>query len=249
MLPRSGNHNNDTKKIILIAISSLLLVFIPLAQNLHLLGIVTTSSANNSVKAAVENKYYKDLALPTTSTTSTTTSTTSTPAKGKGGDGGEEEQQRNAATLSFLLSTGNTELQEAYDLALSEIGNNIHPSQKYFIAGAGWTQLWTRDTSYAVELGAGLIHPDTSISSLHTCTEHVKGIGTVWLQDVCGHFGGWYVLISSYISLNHPLLACLLVVVVVVVVLSLFSSLSLSFRLLYGWIYLIRTLLQLLFYF
>jgi hypothetical protein len=193
MLPRSGNNNHAAKKIVLIAITSLLLVFIPLAQNLHLLGTITTStSTNNSVKATAANSYHSDFTLPNGG--SSIGSTTSTAAKAKGGKG--EEEQHDAVTLSFLLSTENKELQEAYDLAISEIGNNIHRSQKYFIAGAGWTQLWTRDTSYAVELGAGVIHPDTSISSLHTCTEHVKGIGTVWLQDVCGHFGGWYVLIS-----------------------------------------------------
>jgi hypothetical protein len=161
---------NKTKVLILIT----LVVFI------YLIGISITDTSD-SLKTA---KYTLDLA-----TTISPTSTTSS-------DLVQEEFRDDVAATArpFTLTTGNTELQEAYGLAFSEVDQNIHPNQKHFIAGAGWTQLWTRDTSYAIELGAGLIHPDTSLISLSACTEHVPNIGTVWLQDVCGHFGGWYVL-------------------------------------------------------
>jgi len=40
-------------------------------------------------------------------------------------------------------------------------------------------------------LGCGLLHPEVSETSLRKCTEKVADIGTCWLQDRCGHFGGW----------------------------------------------------------
>ncbi|KAG7370682.1 glycogen debranching protein [Nitzschia inconspicua] len=105
----------------------------------------------------------------------------------------------------FELHTGNDRIDTAYRLAMNELNDNIvdqtpegQPTDPYFIAGHGWSQLWTRDTSYAIELGAGLVRPDVSLTSLLKCTEHVaiqEGSSvrnqTVWYQDSCGHFGGW----------------------------------------------------------
>ncbi|KAL3910818.1 MAG: hypothetical protein SGILL_007540 [Bacillariaceae sp.] len=111
----------------------------------------------------------------------------------------------------FELHTGNDRIDTAYKLAMAELeaniattkGNSYDPTDPYFIAGNGWTQLWTRDTSYAIELGAGLVRPDVSLTSLQKCTSMVpltetNGDGTlsskkkvVWYQDKCGHFGGW----------------------------------------------------------
>ena len=88
-----------------------------------------------------------------------------------------------------LLNLGASEYDSAYNLAVSEIEKNIRDG--YFIAGQGWSQLWTRDTAFSVELGCGLICPDASETSLRKCTEDVAGIGTCWFQDKCGHFGGW----------------------------------------------------------
>ena len=110
--------------------------------------------------------------------------------------------KKDIRTGVFELSTGNEQLQSAYYLALSEVKDNIH-DKNYFIAGAGWTQLWTRDTSFAVELAAGILHPSTAQSSLITCTEQVDGIGVVWLQDKCSHFGGWPNL-SDAVSMIKP---------------------------------------------
>eukprot|EP00978_Attheya_sp_CCMP212_P019985 scaffold56737_cov75-Attheya_sp.AAC.4 len=103
---------------------------------------------------------------------------------------------------------------------MDELRNNIaykdsdgNPTAPFFVAGAGWDQLWTRDTAYAVELAAGLVRPEVSRQSLGTCTEDVvlkqhhdysdgstaatatststSTTRTVWYQDKCGHFGGW----------------------------------------------------------
>jgi hypothetical protein len=69
----------------------------------------------------------------------------------------------------------------------------IDSQQKWslYCRGAGWKQLWTRDTAYAVELGAGLVRPDLAKSSLQRSTEHDPEFGEVWLQDKCDHFGEW----------------------------------------------------------
>jgi hypothetical protein len=173
-----------------------IILLLTLALVVYLLGI-SISNTSDSIKADVE--YTIDLATKT-SPISTISSSDVVDFPSEVLVGGRDEDKKElpddatAATRPFTLMTGNTELQEAYDLAFSEVDQNIHPNDKHFIAGAGWTQLWTRDTSYAIELGAGLIHPDTSLISLHACTEYVPNIGTVWLQDVCGHFGGWCVL-------------------------------------------------------
>jgi len=104
------------------------------------------------------------------------------------------ENQTNCGSSSvsdeaFRLNLGTPEYDKAYNLAISEIKQNIRDG--YFIAGQGWTQLWTRDTAFSIELGCGLLHPEVSETSLRKCTEKVADIGTCWLQDRCGHFGGW----------------------------------------------------------
>lgn len=90
----------------------------------------------------------------------------------------------------FELSSGNKAYDTAYQLALTEMAQNIENGT--FIAGAGWKQLWTRDTSYAVESAAGLVHPLLSKTSLQKSIETDPVTGQqVWLQDECDHFGGW----------------------------------------------------------
>jgi hypothetical protein len=106
----------------------------------------------------------------------------------------------------FELKTGNSRIDSAYQLAMKELNDNIAvttPAGKstnpYLIAGYGWTQLWTRDASYAIELAAGLVRPDASLTSLLQSIETVPiEVGastiqnrTVWYQDECSHFGGW----------------------------------------------------------
>lgn len=125
----------------------------------------------------------------------------------------------------FELRTGNGRIDGAYRLAMQELHENIvdpgdnnndeeqsstttttAEGDPYFIAGHGWAQLWTRDTSYAIELAAGLVRPDVSLTSLLKCTETASipenkesttatttavANRTVWYQDECGHFGGW----------------------------------------------------------
>ena len=42
-----------------------------------------------------------------------------------------------------------------------------------------------------MELGAGLLNPDMSKQSLKKSIQRDREFGEVWLQDQCGHFGGW----------------------------------------------------------
>lgn len=93
----------------------------------------------------------------------------------------------------FQLSSGNRAVNEAYTLAMCETNENIQDG--VWIAGNGWTQLWTRDTSFSVEQAAGLLRPDISFVSFEKCVqfwpiEEAFGANkTVWFQDECGHFG------------------------------------------------------------
>lgn len=94
----------------------------------------------------------------------------------------------------------------AYKLALKEIGQNI--ACNHFVAGSGWAQLWTRDTSFAAELGAALLHPQVVQKSLMSSVQFVSirsssgdtSMQKVWLQDLCGHFGGWPNLSDSIVG-------------------------------------------------
>jgi hypothetical protein len=87
------------------------------------------------------------------------------------------------------LSTGIAAYDAAYRKAVAVIAANSVDGR--FIAGAGWPQVWTRDTAYAVDLACALIRPIASRNTLLGLTEQVAGIGACWVQDVCGHFGGW----------------------------------------------------------
>lgn len=126
-------------------------------------------------------------------------------------------EQDMASTSSFDLRTGNRRIDRAYNLAKKELeaniadkkgdtsSNNGRGEASHFVGGSGWEQLWTRDTSYAIELAAGLVAPDVSLNSLLQCVETVPintegGNRSVWYQDECGHFGGWPYLSDSIVG-------------------------------------------------
>jgi len=89
-----------------------------------------------------------------------------------------------------VLETGLKDYDWAHNLALAEMEQNVQGN--HFVAGEGWSQLWTRDTSYAAEQAASLLFPEVVRSSLEESVENdPDGAGTVWLQDSCAHFGGW----------------------------------------------------------
>lgn len=89
----------------------------------------------------------------------------------------------------FDFSSGDTAVDEAYQNARRVIAADVQDGK--FLAGQNWQQVWTRDTSYSVELACALLHPDVSKTTLLGLTQPVEGIGECWYQDKCGHFAGW----------------------------------------------------------
>ena len=93
------------------------------------------------------------------------------------------------ASASFVLASGEPAYDQAYQKARQVIAADVKDGQ--FLAGQNWAQVWTRDTSYSVELACALLHPDVSKTTLLGLTQSVAGIGECWYQDKCGHFAGW----------------------------------------------------------
>jgi len=93
------------------------------------------------------------------------------------------------ANNSFDFSSGIPAYDQAYQKARQVIAADVKDGK--FLAGQNWAQVWTRDTSYSVELACALLHPEVSKTTLLGLTQAVDGIGECWYQDKCGHFAGW----------------------------------------------------------
>ncbi|WP_394850528.1 hypothetical protein LZC95_24110 [Pendulispora brunnea] len=92
------------------------------------------------------------------------------------------------ASGKLAFSSGLANYDAAYTKALGVITADV--KNGVFIAGQNWDQVWTRDTSYSIDLGAGLLYPDVAKKTLEGMTED-DAAGKVWIQDKAGHFGGW----------------------------------------------------------
>lgn len=90
---------------------------------------------------------------------------------------------------TFQFSSGEAATDQAYEKARRVISADVQDGK--FLAGQNWAQVWTRDTSYSVELACALLHPDVSRTTLLGLTQEVEGVGECWYQDKCGHFAGW----------------------------------------------------------
>ncbi len=101
-----------------------------------------------------------------------------------------------AKDVSF--HSGIAEYDEAYLKALYVINSDIKNGK--FLAGENWGQVWTRDTSYSIDLACKALHPDIAKNTLLGMTEQIAGIGKVWYQDTCGHFGGWPALTDAIVG-------------------------------------------------
>ena len=90
---------------------------------------------------------------------------------------------------SFVFAPGAAGYDAAYQKARRVVAADVKDGK--FLAGQNWAQVWTRDTSYSVELACALLHPDVSKTTLLGLTQAVEGVGECWYQDKCGHFAGW----------------------------------------------------------
>ncbi|WP_394839813.1 hypothetical protein LVJ94_23280 [Pendulispora rubella] len=97
-------------------------------------------------------------------------------------------QRPPVASAKLAFSSGLANYDAAYGKALGVIQADV--KNGVFIAGQNWDQVWTRDTSYSIDLGAGLLYPDVAKKTLEGMTED-DAFGKVWIQDKAGHFGGW----------------------------------------------------------
>ncbi len=103
-----------------------------------------------------------------------------------------------AADASFDFSSGIPAYDQAYRKARRVIADDVKDGK--FLAGQNWAQVWTRDTSYSVELACALLHPDVSKTTLLGLTQGVEGVGECWYQDKCGHFAGWPTLTDAIVG-------------------------------------------------
>ena len=92
-------------------------------------------------------------------------------------------------SAAFEFTSGLPAYDQAYQKARGVIAADVKDGR--FLAGQNWAQVWTRDTSYSVELACALLHPEVSKTTLLGLTQSVAGIGECWYQDKCGHFAGW----------------------------------------------------------
>ena len=94
-----------------------------------------------------------------------------------------------AGSEPFAFNSGIAAYDQAYQKARQVIAADVKEGQ--FLAGQNWAQVWTRDTSYSVEMACALLHPEVSKTTLLGLTQEVANIGECWYQDKCGHFQGW----------------------------------------------------------
>jgi Amylo-alpha-1,6-glucosidase len=101
-------------------------------------------------------------------------------------------------TDDFVFDSGRADYNQAYEKARRVISSDIRNER--FLAGQGWAEVWTRDSSYSIDLALNLLHPTLSRSTLFAIKEDVPGIGECWAQDSCGHFGGWPSLTDAIVG-------------------------------------------------
>mmetsp|Transcript_13116 Transcript_13116/g.33067 ORF Transcript_13116/g.33067 Transcript_13116/m.33067 type:complete len:653 (-) Transcript_13116:153-2111(-) len=158
--------------------------------------IIGTAEAENATSAAIENSNEQESdELPSTKNSNNEGNASSSPKEIEDQDGNEDDGNW------FELQTGNSRIDRAYRLAMDELQQNIEHDEDgspYFVTGAGGERSWTRNTAYAIELGAGLVQPYVSRLSLKECSEvatmsvgEKQMMGTVWYQDTSDDFGGW----------------------------------------------------------
>ena len=96
------------------------------------------------------------------------------------------------------FSSGHADYDAAYLKALAVIDSDIVAGK--FIAGENWARVWTRDSAYSIDLGAGLVQPEVSKATLEAMIDTWSEPDDTWAQDIAGHFGGWPRLTDSIVG-------------------------------------------------
>jgi hypothetical protein len=91
------------------------------------------------------------------------------------------------------LQSGHEDHDAAYAKAIGDVAGDIVGGR--LIAGQRWDSIWTRDSCYALDLGAGLGVPEVGEATLRAL-----GAQDGWMQDRAGHFGGWPYLTDSVVG-------------------------------------------------
>lgn len=82
------------------------------------------------------------------------------------------------------LDSGQTIHDDAYATAVRDVAASV--SGDRFVAGESWPTVWVRDASYAIDLAAGLLHPEVARATMRSVAARGE-----WVQDRAAHFGGW----------------------------------------------------------
>jgi hypothetical protein len=99
---------------------------------------------------------------------------------------------------AFAFSSNLPDYNEAYLKARKVVEDDSRHGK--FIAGKGWPQVWTRDSSFSTDLALSLLETKLCLTTLISLKQDVPGIGECWEQDFCGHFGGWPNLTDSIVG-------------------------------------------------
>jgi len=94
-----------------------------------------------------------------------------------------------------ILETGHATSDAAYAKAVRDVADSV--SGGAFVAGESWPTVWVRDAAYAIDLGAGLAHPDVAAATMRGVVPEKT---LAWQQDRCAHFGGWPRLTDSVVG-------------------------------------------------
>lgn len=92
-----------------------------------------------------------------------------------------------------VYRSGIEDLDAAYAKAAADVAGNVVNGR--FVAGKRWNTIWTRDSSYAFDLGVALSYPAEAEATLRALAPE-----GVWRQDPCRHFGGWPNLTDSIVG-------------------------------------------------
>ena len=99
---------------------------------------------------------------------------------------------------AFVFESNLPEYNEAWRKARQVVANDSKHGK--FIAGKGWPQVWTRDSSFSMDLALSLLETSLCEATLLGLKQEVPGIGECWEQDFCGHFGSWPNLTDSIVG-------------------------------------------------